>query len=244
MALQPAPVCFAMTGLVSCLTVTKQRLDLLPRAVTCFQRQSYPDRELIVVNDANDGTEEYVASLRDEKIVYVRPEQVNLPLGELRNVALVHAHGKYVAQWDDDDWYHPDRLTAQVMMLEQAEADVCLLERWTLAWPDRNLFLRSKRRPWEGTMVARRKQLPAYAALSHGEDSVFVEDCRQRGQKVCLLDRPDLYLYVVHGRNTYPLDHFADNIFNAHTGELSVEEVADVLQKLSWGVPHENLRHG
>jgi glycosyltransferase involved in cell wall biosynthesis len=109
-----------MTGVVACLTVTKQRLDLLPRAVTCFQRQSYPDRELIVVNDADDGTKEYLASLRDEKIVYVRPEQVDLRLGALRNVALAHARGRYVAQWDDDDWHHPDRLAAQVTVLEQA----------------------------------------------------------------------------------------------------------------------------
>jgi glycosyltransferase involved in cell wall biosynthesis len=232
----------AMTGTVSCLTVTKHRLDLLPRAVTCFQRQSYPDRELIVVNDADDGTKEYVASLRDERIRYLRPERDDLRLGELRNVALVHARGTYVAQWDDDDWHHPDRLTAQLMMLEQEEADVCLLRRWTLAWPDRNLFLRSKRRPWEGTMVARREKLPAYEAVTHGEDSVLVEECRKRKQKVCLLDQPDLYLYVVHGRNTYPLDHFANNIFNTHTGELSAEEVADALRKLEWGREGETSR--
>jgi glycosyltransferase involved in cell wall biosynthesis len=229
-----------MTRLVSCLTVTKQRLHLLRRAVACFRRQSYPDRELIVVNDADDGTEEYLASLGDERIRYVRPDDSGLPLGKLRNIALAHARGTYVAQWDDDDWYHPDRLTAQVMMLEeQPEADVCLLQRQTLAWPDRHLFLRSKRRPWEGTMVARRKNLPAYEALSHGEDSVFMEACRQRGQKVCLLDRPDLYMYVVHGRNTYSLDHFADNIFTAPTGELSAEEVADALRRLEWESPHD-----
>lgn len=222
-------------GLVSCLTVTKHRRDMLPRAVTCFQRQSYPDRELVVVNDAEDGTREYVAALRDERIVYVRPEQVDVRLGELRNVALAHARGKYVAQWDDDDWHHPDRLAEQVAHLEEAGADICLLRRWTLAWPERNLFLRSKRRPWEGTMVARRERLPTYEAVSHGEDSAFVEACRRRGQKVCLLDRPELYLYVVHGRNTYAADHFADNIFNTHTGQLSPEEVADALQNLSWG---------
>jgi hypothetical protein len=83
--------------------------------------------------------------------------------------------------------------------------------------------------------VARRKELPTYAAVSHGEDSVLVEDCRKRGQKVCLLDRPHLYVYVVHGRKSYPLGHFANNIFNVHTGELSAEEVADVLRKLGWG---------
>jgi len=228
-----------MASLISCLTVTKHRLDMLPRAVTCFQRQTYRDRELIVVCDADDGTMEYLESLRDETIRYVHAQGAGLPLGELRNIAVMHARGEYVAQWDDDDWHHPDRLSAQLAALEQEEADVCLLKRWTLAWPERNLFVLSKRRPWEGTLVARRETLPAYGAFTHGEDSVLVEECRRRGQKVHLLDRPDLYLYVVHGRNTYPSDHFAHNIFNVHTGELSPEEVAEALQKLQWGTNAE-----
>ncbi len=224
-----------MTELVSCLTVTRDRVDLLRRAVTCFERQSYPDRQLIVVNDADDGTREYLASLGDDRICYVRPERDGLRLGELRNVALAHARGRYVAQWDDDDWHHPDRLAAQLAAIEEAQADVCLLQRWTLAWPDRNLFLRSKRRPWEGAMVARKAALPPYEALSHGEDSVVLEECRKRRGAICLLDRPDLYIYVVHGRNCYSAEHFADNIFNTHTGELSPGEVADLRRKLDWG---------
>jgi glycosyltransferase involved in cell wall biosynthesis len=224
-----------VTGLVSCLTVTERRLDLLPRAVTCFQRQSYPERELIVVNRAEDGTREYLAGLGDDRIRFVHVDGTDLELGELRNIALAQAGGKYVAQWDDDDWYHPDRLAVQVAVLEQTGADVSLLKRETLAWPERNLFVRSKSRPWESTMVARREQLPTYEALGHGEDSVLLEECRRRGQTVHLLDRPDLYVYVVHGRNTYPPEHFADNIFNVHSGALSPEEVADVRQKLAWG---------
>lgn len=224
-----------MPGLVSCLTVTKHRLDMLPRAVACFQRQSYPERELIVVDDADDGTMELVASLRDERIRFVRPQGAELRLGELRNIALAHARGDYVAQWDDDDWHHPDRLSAQLATLEEEKADICLLERWTLAWPEKSLFFRSKRRPWEGTIAARKEKLPAYEAVTHGEDSIVVEECRRRGGKVCLLDRPDLYVYVVHGRNTYPAEHFADNIFNTHTGELSPQEVSEVRERLQWG---------
>src|SRR5262249_45824301 len=154
----------------------------------------------------------------------VRPDE-ELRLGELRNVALQHARGDYVAQWDDDDWHHPDRLAAQVDRLEQSEADLCLLQRWTLVWPERRLFLLSKRRPWEGSMLVRRRDLPAYESLRHSEDSVFVEECRKRGRKICLLDRPELYVYVVHGRNTFALEHFADNVFNTNTGELTPDEI-------------------
>jgi glycosyltransferase involved in cell wall biosynthesis len=225
-----------MTGLISCLMVTRQRADLIRRAVWCFQHQSYPQRELVVVNDEDDGTREYLASLGDERIRYLRPERAGLTLGELRNFGVTQARGDYVAQWDDDDWHHPDRLSIQLLSLEQAEADLCLLERWILAWPERQQFLWSKRRPWEGTLLGRRAKLPPYPPLALGEDSALVEECQQRQLKLTVLDRPDLYICTVHGRNNHPAEHFAHHVFNDPTGRLETDEVADVLKKLRQGL--------
>lgn len=225
-----------MTGLVSCLMVTRDRLHLVRRAVHCFQQQSYARRELVVVSDADDGTKEFVTELADARVRHLAAPNSGLTLGELRNFGVNSAAGEFVAQWDDDDWYHPDRLAVQLLTLEQENAEICLLERWTLAWPERKQYVLSKRRPWEGSMVARKERLPTYPALRRGEDSVFVEECRQRDLRICLLDRPDLYIYVIHGRNTYPAEHFARHIFNDSTGSLEPEEASAVLRKLREGL--------
>lgn len=142
------------------------------------------------------------------------------------------ARGKYVMQWDDDDWYHGERIRMQVEALEESRADICCLERWTMAWPARDRYVVSKRRAWEGSMLAIKEKLPRYADLRRGEDTVLLDACRAGGLKIHLLDRPDLYVYVVHGQNTYPEEHFEKHIFNENTGVLTVEEAAEVKRRL------------
>src|SRR5713101_2268533 len=218
-----------MDDKVSCLMVTKNRLKLVERAIRCFQAQSHVNRELIVINDAEDGTQEYIRQLGDDRIVYVRPERLDLTLGELRNLSLASASGTFVMQWDDDDWYHPDRIKLQLAALVETGSDMCVLDRWTLVWPDRNLFYWSKKRPWEGSMLALKTKLPAYPPRRRGEDADLFRRCVDNRVKICSLDRPDLYIYVVHGRNTCDYEHFARVIFNEYTRKIEGTEVNEIL---------------
>src|SRR5262245_50450534 len=96
---------------VSCVMVTANRKALCRRAVRCFERQSYPNRELVVVDDGEQDLSEVLYSLSDRHVIYRRisPSADNV-LGRLRNLALETATGTVIAQWDDDDWYHPERL--------------------------------------------------------------------------------------------------------------------------------------
>ena len=212
--------------------VTKNRLKLVERAVRCFQAQSHVNRELIVINDAEDGTQEYIRQLGDARIVYVRPERLDLTLGELRNLSLASASGTFVMQWDDDDWYHPDRIKLQLAALVETGSDMCVLDRWTLVWPGRNLFYWSKKRPWEGSMLAFKAKLPAYPPRRRGEDADLFRRCVDNRVKICSLDRPDLYIYVVHGRNTCDYEHFASAIFNEYTRKIEGTEVNEILGTL------------
>jgi len=212
--------------------VTKNRLPMVRRAVRCFQNQSYRNRELVIVNDADDGTEDYVKQLQDERVVYVRPPQINFTLGELRNLSIRIAGGKYVTQWDDDDWYHPERIEIQLAALLESGSDMCLLERWTLAWPERNLFYYSKRRSWEGSMLAEKEKIGQYPPLRRGEDTVLLNECVARKLRICAIDRPELYIYVVHGINTWDTEHFLRSIFDECTGKVEGEELERIRANL------------
>ncbi|HAV37529.1 MAG TPA: glycosyltransferase, group 2 family protein, partial [Massilia sp.] len=83
--------------LVSCLMVTRGRSFPARFAVDCFRRQSWPERELVLVCDA-PGTpvEEYCRTLGDARIRVVVPDGPAASLGELRNLSLRAARGDYV----------------------------------------------------------------------------------------------------------------------------------------------------
>ena len=89
--------------------VTAARPASARLAVECFQRQSYPNREMVIIDDGpTDDLADYVAGLADERIRMVRLASTDKTLGELRNTAVANAHGELVCQWDDDDLSDPD----------------------------------------------------------------------------------------------------------------------------------------
>lgn len=232
--LHSRPILGSSPPLVSCLMVTAARPASARLAVECFQRQSYPNRELVIIDDGpTDDLADFVAGLADERIRMVRLASTDKTLGELRNTAVANAHGELVCQWDDDDLSDPDRLWWQVGVLHDSGADACFLERWTILWTDGPRIAIGTRRLWEGSMVARREALIEYPALRRGEDSPVAEAIVIRGT-VALLDLPELYIYLVHGNNTFDAAHF-DAHWDAAT--LRVEDPNAYLAHLQNRVP-------
>ena len=194
--------------LVSCLMVTRERHELARRAVECFRGQTYPNLELVVVDDdPDDGLGRWVDSLGDSRIRYHRLADENKPLGELRNLAAQTARGEYIAQWDDDDVSHPDRVMEQMTALFAVRADAAFLHRQMLWQPGRRRLGVSARRLIENTMVVRKDLLGEYPALGKGEDTPL---CNRLAEKadVAVCDRPELYVYVFHGANAWDEKHF------------------------------------
>jgi Glycosyltransferases involved in cell wall biogenesis len=202
--------------LISCLMITKNRLRHVKRAVSCFLNQSYPNRELIVIEDGNDGTMEYCNSFKDSriKVFHLRPEETKgLTLGDLRNLSIQKANGKYVICWDDDDFYHSSRIACMYKKLVQTNSQATFLSRWMMFWPERGYYAISfpRQMGWEGSMLLEKDKAIKYNSMSRGEDTVFCEDLKNAGVKIHVISEPSfhiLYLYIIHGSNTWGLAHF------------------------------------
>lgn len=199
--------------LVSCVCVTRNRIGMLRRAVSCFLNQTYPARELVVVYEADDpATRHYLAALNHPAI---RPVEVGvspqLALGDLRNISIQSSRGHFVAQWDDDDWYGPTRLADQIEAIRQSGRKGCVLSRWLMYDVLTATAYVSGSRAWEGSIVAERGAMPPYPSLSKGEDSVAITQMIANDSLVAL-DRPQLYVYTVHGENTWDRSHWERNL--------------------------------
>jgi GT2 family glycosyltransferase len=196
---------------VSCLMVTKDRSSTARRAITCFRAQTYPNLELVVVEDGtDDAVERHLRELGDPRIRHHRLPADGRPLGELRNEAVARATGPYVCQWDDDDLYDPERVETQMAAILALGADACFLARERLWWPARHRLAYSCARLWEGSMVCAKDRLPQYPALRRGEDTPVAEEVA-RTCRVVSVDAPELYTYVCHGGNTFDEGHFAEH---------------------------------
>lgn len=193
---------------ISCLMVTRDRPSLAALAIDCFRRQSYPNRELIVVDDSNEtALEQHIASLEDRSIRYVRRESMGESLGELRNHAVELAKGAYVAQWDDDDLSHPRRLEIQMAAIRTLSTGAAFLLREFIWWPREQRLAISRSRVWESSMLCAKELLPPYPDQKQGEDTPVVA-LLMAEQRVALADVPALYVYVRHGVNTFGEAHF------------------------------------
>ncbi len=88
----------------SIIIPTYNRAVFLPKAIESVLAQTFPDWELIIVDDGStDNTREVVSQYKDERITYIYQE--NAERSAARNKGIVHAKGEYVCFLDSDDYY-------------------------------------------------------------------------------------------------------------------------------------------
>lgn len=106
--------------LVTAVVITHNRIELLKKAVQSVLDQTYPNIELIVVDDASvDGTKEVFEKLSKEKgfrYIYI-PKEESKGGNHARNVGIQAGNGSYVAFLDDDDEWLPEKTEKQVAFL-------------------------------------------------------------------------------------------------------------------------------
>ena len=196
--------------------VTRNRSRIAERSVACFARQSWPNKELVVIDD---GTEDYSPMLDKYShlatIRYLRRPANSLgTLGEARNYSLEQAHGDLLMQWDDDDWYHPERIAFQMKPIEKG-ADAVLL-RHTLMHVDHHDYIDKPYRTHirigtPGTIIHRRSSI-RYPCLKQREDSIYMREWRAQHKTVVLGNCAHLFIRCFHGNNTWNIRHFLERL--------------------------------
>jgi glycosyltransferase involved in cell wall biosynthesis len=107
-------------GRVAIVVPTKNRRELLARALASIFRQTYTNIEVIVVNDGStDDTRVFLDQLAaHEPRLTVFHMEKSLGAPSARNLALSAACAQYVTGLDDDDEFLPDRIALLVAKWE------------------------------------------------------------------------------------------------------------------------------
>jgi glycosyltransferase involved in cell wall biosynthesis len=190
---------------------TRDRYEFVMRAVTYFQRQDYPARELIVIDDGGQDLASHFADGSGLHYVHV-PR--HLSTGAKRNLACELAKGTIIAHWDDDDWYGASRLSSQVAPLI---ADVAEMSGFS----DCIFFEIAKWRFWRcssdifermfvggvhgGTLVFKRALFDRgfrFPNRSIAEDALFLYRCHRAGARLHKISSQGRYIYLRHSCST------------------------------------------
>ena len=204
--------------LISALTVTREgALPRLALSLGDLARQTHAERELVVVHDGDATFHAAVEllALRAGLTATVDRAEPGQPLGTLRNRAVALARGELVAQWDDDDRHHPERLARQAAALAARDASFAFLTDQLHWFPDHGALY------WEdwsvepypldfvqGTLVGKRARLPSYRSARRGEDTALCREIVAAGEPVARVrDAGWSYVYTFHGANAFPSAH-------------------------------------
>lgn len=219
--------------MVSALMVTRGDIGKVSNSVKSFARQTWNNKELIIVVD-NSLTEKLASAIDDargEAFVRVFESPRLTSLGDLRNYSVARAQGEFICIWDDDDLYDKERIKASLMILKEANADAVFLSQFLIYDQARNVHVLSNRRIWENTMLVKRSCIPVYPSLSKEEDTLMVS-MQLKYAKVATFVAPTLYAYCRTGSNTWG-DAYFSRLFDLSEKVFSNEEALKILARLT-----------
>jgi glycosyltransferase involved in cell wall biosynthesis len=117
--------------LVSVIIPTRDRLEMLIRAIKSIACQTYKNIELIVVDDgAEDRLEEMIRKEMDGKMAYRVLRNARKPgAAGARNTGFYASKGEYIGFLDDDDEWLPKKIVNQVEAFQRSDNKVGIV--WT-----------------------------------------------------------------------------------------------------------------
>lgn len=109
--------------LISVIVPTFERSDMLPRALDSIYAQTWPNIQVVVVDDDLPGSQWQARTqaalepyLRRPNFIYTTTTGA-VGGGAARNQALRLCTGEYIAYLDDDDLFYPEKLEKQVRFM-------------------------------------------------------------------------------------------------------------------------------
>src|ERR1700756_3334933 len=111
-------------SLVTAVIPTRNRPELVCRAVRSALNQTYPNLEVVVVVDGPDPAT--VAALEELRHPRVRISALSENVGgsEARNIGAREARGEWVALLDDDDEWLPEKLEKQIQSILSSNGSI------------------------------------------------------------------------------------------------------------------------
>lgn len=195
---------------VSCIMPTKNRKQFVIQSIQYFLKQSYENKELIIVDDGNDSIDKLIPS-NINNIKYLKLNSHH-SIGNKRNIANELATGDVIIHWDDDDWMAKDWIATQVHALLNSKADITGITNVYYFDPNKRLawlysYPQSEQSWVLGGSLCYWKKFWINNQFKHqtiGEDAEFL--WTKKTKKIIPHQAYSGYVGFIHSDNTSPKD--------------------------------------
>jgi glycosyltransferase involved in cell wall biosynthesis len=193
-------------SLVSCICLTHNRLELFKESFNCFLKQTYNNKELIIVNN---GTDEYFQQIeeviKDYKSIVTHTHTEKATTGEYRNIGMELCNGDYICTWDDDDLLSPNKIMYQMKFVNEENADIVMLTDYILMDMRDGVssIMRNEGGHDPSILFKNTHGNVKYDSVMVNEDTQYVEKLmrKTRYRLMTVRNNPEMYIYRMHGEN-------------------------------------------
>lgn len=208
--------------------------------------QSYPEFELLVINDGStDQTEKNIKSFTDPRIRYFNRD--NYGVGEARNTGLANMQGNYFCFLDADDIMPPESLKSRLAVFKSDETtdfvdgkvlyvnkDLSEISRvWVPDFqgnPLRDLLHLTGKCFLGNTWMIKRRKRKIYrfnTDLTHGEDLFFYIELARGEGKYAYTNEPILHYRTGHNSAMRDIDGLAGSYRQIYEKIYKMEDVPE-----------------
>lgn len=189
-----------MTPLVSCIVTTHNRSHFLPQLVRCIRAQTYPRKELIIVEAGEGNGKNAGEGIRGVRHLRL---DADASIADCLNHAVEQSHGEILQKVDDDDYYAPGFVTRAVTELLASSRPSHTIVAWdcfqVLMHGEQQLRFSGHGWAAGGTFCFTRELWSRTPYRGRrAEDYALVQDSGAQVVQVCA---PELYMYVRHRTN-------------------------------------------
>jgi len=237
-----------VVGRVSVVTpTTASRARFHPQLWQCFVDQSWPDKELVVVETYHDEPSAFFKriALEDPRLKYIaikRPVGEDLTVGAKRNLTILLASGQYCVNFDDDDLYANRYVERMVIEMKKRSLVALTLSGWHNFFEARGSAGYSEPNSWDpedqdemdeilygyGFSYVHLRVMALffpYPNLAFAEDAPFILKLRQKIGRVGLMeDVEGLCLHIVHSTSSTPDPEISHQLTEEELSDLAVSD--------------------
>jgi len=148
--------------LISCICIANGKPAFFDKALTCFEKQNYPNRELVVAYYKKDyhtqAIIEQSVKENDSKIISVTYCDKDTQDDIIKNTIL-KSTGFYLCNWSEESWHHESRLSYQYnsMQIVGERFQASILSRiWIHDYQNSQSYLSSSSL-WPETFLCRKE---------------------------------------------------------------------------------------